>query len=68
LLKASNSKAIGENGLVAKVKGGIKCHRIGGKVGKNIAPKTHLGNNLAKLNDAKCSTSHSLFAQKPFEE
>ena len=31
------------------------CDEMGGKFAKNTAQKTHNCNNLAKLNDAKCT-------------
>ena len=45
----------------------VDCHGIGGEVGKFTAFKTHNGNNLAKLNDAKCSVYVRVFNSRMFE-
>ncbi len=41
-------------GIVSGGQRGVENHEIGGIMGKNADQKTHDGDNLAKLNDAKC--------------
>ena len=57
-----------EKDVVSGGKGDVECHEKGGKVGKNADQKTHNGNNLAKLNDAKCTIHTHVFDKKAFEE
>jgi len=42
-------------GVVSDRQRGVECDEKGGKIHKNTNQKTHNGNNLAKLNDAKCT-------------
>ena len=61
-------RVMNKNGLVIGGQRNVECYELGGKVGKNTGPETHNGNNLAKLNDAKCTILCSSFNQKPFEK
>ena len=43
----------GKGGVSGRQRG-VECDAMGGKVRKKTDQKRHNGNNLAKLNDAKC--------------
>ena len=72
MLSATLSRAfcrvIGEKGLFSNGKKDVEYYEIGGKVGKTRHPKTHIDNNLARQNDAKCPFYACVFAQKAFEK
>ena len=57
-----------EKGVVRDRQRNVECYEIGGKVGKTRHPKTHIDNNLARQNDAKCPFYACVFAQKAFEK
>ena len=46
----------------------VEGHETRRKVGKNTRQKTHIGNNQAKLNDAKSTIHARFFAQTSFEK
>ena len=68
LLNASYCRIMNEIGFVRDRQRSVECYETGGKLDKNMGTKTHNGNNLAKLNDAKCTISCPPFTQGAFEE
>ena len=57
-----------EKGVVRDRQRNVECYETGGKIGKITGRKTHIGNNLARQNDAKCPFYACVFAQKAFEK
>ena len=68
LLNDAFCREMNGKGFVSDGKRNVGCYEKDEKVGKNRVQKTHNGNNLEKLNDAKCTILCRRFTQKPFEE
>ena len=68
LLNASLCGIMNGKGVVRDRQKSVECYELGEKLDKNMGTKTHNGNNLAKLNDAKCTISCPPFTQGAFEE